>query len=88
MKIYDKIIDVEIPKYLEDIIDNNINDSNINENLNLIYQKYFERHKEEPVYNQSCCLSFGDLDFLLKLINNYYEKICQQKNNDKIKRFS
>ena len=85
MKIYDKIIDVELPKYLEDIIENNSNDNNINEELNIIYQKYFERHTEEPIYSQSCCLSFGELDFLLKLINNFYDKICEQKNNDKIK---
>ena len=85
MQIYDKIIDVEIPKYLEDIIENNINENRLNENLNLIYQTYFERHTEEPIFNQSCCLSFGDLDFLLRIINIYYEKICDHQNIDKLK---
>ena len=85
MKIYDKIIDVEIPKYLEDIIETNISDSKIDEKIDIIYQKYFERHTEEPIYNQSCCLSFGELDFLLKLINTYYETIFEHNDNDKIK---
>ena len=81
MEIYDKIIDVEIPKYLEELIENNDKNFNFKENLNLIYQTYFERHKEEQIYNQSCCLSFGDLDFILKLINNYYIKLFEQKDN-------
>ena len=81
MEIYDKIIDVETPKYLEELIENNDKNINFKENLNLIYQTYFERHKEEQIYNQSCCLSFGDLDFILKLINNYYIKLFEQKDN-------
>lgn len=81
MEIYDKIIDVETPKYLEELIENNDKNFNFKENLNLIYQTYFERHKEEQIYNQSCCLSFGDLDFILKLINNYYIKLFEQKDN-------
>ena len=81
MEIYDKIIDVEIPKYLEELIENNDKNFNFKENINLIYQTYFERHKEEQIYNQSCCLSFGDLDFILKLINNYYIKLFEQKDN-------
>ena len=81
MEIYDKIIDVETPKYLEELIENNDKNFNFKENINLIYQTYFERHKEEQIYNQSCCLSFGDLDFILKLINNYYIKLFEQKDN-------
>ena len=81
MEIYDKIIDVETPKYLEELIENNDKNFNFKENLNLIYQTYLEKHKEEQIYNQSCCLSFGDLDFILKLINNYYIKLFEKKNN-------
>lgn len=85
MKIYDTIIDVEIPKYIEELL--NINKENeIEEKLNLIPKTYFERHMDESVYHKSCCLSFGNLDFLLKLINLCKDDIFGKNKNNKLKK--
>ena len=84
MEIYDKMIDVEIPEYIENIL--NISDkNNVEENLNNIYKKYFETHIEQKIYHQSCCLSFGDLDFILKLIDDYKNKIFIGDKNSNLK---
>ena len=84
MEIYDKMIDVEIPEYIENIINNNEKNS-VEESLNNIYSKYFERHMEKKIYHQSCCLSFGNLDFILKLINDYKDNIFIGDKNSYLK---
>ena len=87
MDIYDKIIEVEIPKYLDDFLNNSENNNN-DERLNSIYQKYFERHPEKSIYHQSCCLSFGDLDFILKIIDECKDKIFSKGKNENLRKIS
>ena len=84
MEIYDKIIDVETPKYLEDLL--NASENNIiEEKLNFINENYFDRHKEEFIHIQSCCLSFGNLDFIINEIEKCKEQIFIGDKNDKLK---
>ena len=85
MKIYDIIIDVEIPKYIEEILNINEEDE-LEEKLNSIPKKYFERHMDESIYHQSCCISFGNLDFLLKIINLCKDDIFDKNKNIKLKK--
>ena len=85
MEIYEKMIDVEIPEYIENIINDTEKNDNIEESLNNIYKNYFERHKEQKIYHQSCCLSFGDLDFLLKLMIVYKDTIFIGDKNSNLK---
>ena len=87
MEIYDKIIDVEIPEYITDLL-NGSDDNIIDEKLNSIHKKYFDYHKEDTIYHQSCCLSFGDLDFFLRIINECKEKIYYKEKNSYLKSIS
>ena len=83
MEIYDKILEVEIPKYIEDLLDINEN-NDINEKLNSIKQKYFEIHKDESIYHQCCCLSFGDFDFIVKLVDSCKDILFENNKNHNI----
>ena len=85
MKIYDNIIDVEIPKYIEEILSIE-KENEIEEKLNSIPKNYFQRHMDESLYHQSCCLSFGNLDFLLKLLNLCKDYIFDKNKNNKLKK--
>ena len=87
MEIYDKLIDVELPEYILDLL--NASDKDIiDEKLNSINDKYFDRHKEDAICHQSCCLSFGDLDFILKIINECKDKIYSNNKNSNLKNIS
>ena len=82
MEIYDKILDVEIPQYIEDLLNyESDKKNNIYKKLNSISHAYFERHTNDFIYHQSCCLSFGNLDFILKVINVCKEKLFENDNN-------
>ena len=87
MDIYDKIVDVEIPCYINDILNNN-DKNTLEEKLNSIYNNYFERHKEDYIFPQSCCLSFGDLDFILKIINEFEQKLFVDDKNKNLRLIS
>ena len=83
MQIYEKILDVEIPGYLEDLLNEKENNL-IEEKLNFLYGKYFDRHNGEFIYTQSCCLSFGNLEFILNEIKKCEEQIFIGDKNAKL----
>ena len=74
--IIGKICDVEIPEYIQKLIIENKDDNLIKE----INFKYLYNDKYD-LYHQTTCLSFGELNFIMKIIYMNHDKLFENGNN-------
>ena len=83
---YDKLIDIDLPPVLNNIIINNyLNHKEINSNDYLIYD-YFKENKDESINLQCICFSLDDILFIFSLINRDIEAFNSLKDFQKFQK--
>ena len=80
-KLYDKILDIELPPVLDLLINNKSED-----NKKGIIYNYFHEHNDELLHLQCICFSLEDLSYILSLIERNFQAFSDLPDFDNFKK--